>query len=194
MARRFLKTSRYLFGAGWFLLIFSTVWGAHWPVKKVKLEKSEPVFTSGFKSAVSRKNLLKLSRPNPFALPFAKPSTAVTAVETLKILALRVEFQKEVPDDPTTTGLGVFDRRTQQEFLTQEGHLVDPAPHDKKYFESHIQALDRYWQAVSNGKLKVTGEVWPPVDDSAYQLPHPQAYYGSPNLDSVIFQISKFFK
>ncbi len=178
------------------LCFFSGAWGAHWPVKKVKLEKPEPVAKPGFKSAISTKNLLKLSRPNLSALPFAKPSTAA-AVETLKILALRVEFQKEIPDDPTTTGSGVFDRRTPQEFLTQEGHLVDPAPHNKKYFESHIQALDRFYQAVSNGKLKVTGEVWPPVDDSAYQLPVPHAYYGSggPYADSaIVVQISRFFK
>jgi M6 family metalloprotease-like protein len=193
MVRRICKTSLWLFGTGWFLVVLSPVWGAHWPVKKVKLEKREPVAEPRFKSAVSAKNLLKLSRPNPGALPYARPTTAA-AVETLKILALRVEFQKEVPDDPTTTGLGVFDRRTQQEFLAQEGHLVDPAPHDKKYFESHIQALDRYWQAVSNGRLKWIGEVWPPADDSTYQLPYPLAFYGSPNRDSVIFQISKFFK
>lgn len=189
----FLKTSRYLFGAGWFLLALSAAWGSHWPVKKVKLEKREPAAGAGFKSAVSTKNLLKLSRPNPTALPFARPST-LAAVETLKILALRVEFQEEIPDDPTTTGLGIFDRRTQSDFLAQEGHLVDPAPHDKKYFESHVQALDRFWQAVSNGKLKIIGEVWPPADDSAYRLPHPQAYYGSPNFDSVLIQITKLFK
>jgi len=178
------------------LLISSAAWGAYWPIKKVKLEKREPVSAPGFRSAVSTKNLLKLSRSAPHALPFAKLSTAA-AVETLKILALRVEFQKETPDDPTTTGLGVFDRRTQQEFLTQEGHLVDPAPHGKKYFESHIQALDRFYQAVSNGKLKVTGEVWPPVDSGAYQLPVPHAYYGSggPYADSaIVVQISRFFK
>lgn len=196
MSSRFLKPSRLLFGAGWFLLVSSAAWGTHWPVKKVKLEKREPVSDRGFKSAVSTKNLLKLSRSAPHALPFAKLSTAA-AVETLKILALRVEFQKEAPDDPTTTGLGVFDRRTQPEFMTQEGHLVDPAPHNKKYFESHIQALDRFYQAVSNGKLKVTGEVWPPVDSGAYQLPVPHAYYGSggPYADSaIVIQISRFFK
>ncbi|MCI0405049.1 MAG: hypothetical protein L0209_03070, partial [candidate division Zixibacteria bacterium] len=195
-SRRFLKTSRFLFGAGWLLLFSSAAWSAHWPVKKVKLEKREPAAAPSFKSAVSTKNLLKLARPAPHALPFARPSTAA-AVETLKVLALRVEFQEEIPDDPTTTGLGIFDRRTQQEFLAQEGHLVDPAPHTKKYFESHIQALDRFYQAVSNGRLKITGEVWPPVDDSAYQLPVPQAYYGSggPYADSaIVVQISRFFK
>ncbi|HLG93346.1 MAG TPA: hypothetical protein VI546_00755, partial [candidate division Zixibacteria bacterium] len=196
MFHRFLKTSRWLFGAGWFLLISSSAWGGHWHVKKVKLEKREPVPAPEFKSAVSTKNLLQLSRPNPSALPFARSSTAA-AVETLKILALRVEFQEEIPDDPTTTGSGAFDRRTQQDFLTQEGHLVDPAPHDKEYFKSHIQALDRFYQAVSNGRLKVTGEVWPPVDSEAYQLPVAHAYYGSsgPYADSaIVVQISRFFK
>lgn len=114
----------------------------------------------------------------------------------MKILALRVEFQPALPED-SITGTGLFDRRTQQEFLTQEGHLVDPAPRDKKYFESHLRALDRFYQAVSNGKLKVTGEVWPPADSEAYRLPVRQAYYGSkgPYADSaIVVQISRFFK
>jgi len=194
MMRRFLKASRFFLGAGW-LWLFSTGWGVSWSVKKVKVERTAPAGAPEFKSGVSQKNLLKLSRPNPLGLPYPRVS-AVAAVETLKILALRVEFQKEVPDDPTTTGQGVLDRRTQAQFLAQEGHLVDPAPHTNKYFKSHIQALDRYYQAVSNGRLKLIGEVWPPGIDSAYQLPHPKAYYGSqgPFADSAVeIRILHFF-
>ncbi|MCI0329389.1 MAG: T9SS type A sorting domain-containing protein [candidate division Zixibacteria bacterium] len=196
MGGRFLKAGRFVLGAGW-LWLFSTASGTDWPVKKVKVERPAPAAVPEFKSGVSQKNLLKLSRPSPLGLPYPRLGTTAATPETLKILALRVEFQQEVPDDPTTTGLGVFDRRTQTEFLAQEGHLVDPAPHTKKYFESHLQALDRFYQAVSNGKLKLIGEVWPPTDAAAYQLPVTQAYYGSggPYADSgVIVQISRFFK
>ncbi len=197
------KAGRFILSIGWLLLLvvsgvelfFSAAWGADWPLKKVKLEKPEAPPAVGFHSSVSKKNLLKLTRLSPSGLPFARLSTAAP-VETLKVLALRVEFQKEVPDDPSTTGLGVFDRRTKQQFLAAEGHLVDPAPHNKKYFESHLEALDRFYQAVSNGRVKVIGDVWPPVDSEVYQLPYPLAYYDLAGCNSnscVVGQISRFF-
>lgn len=197
------KAGRLLMGAGWLLILVvsgaepfsAAVYGAEWPLKKVKLEKKQEPAAPEFKSGISQRNLLKLSRPSPVSLPFARVSTA--AADTLRILALRVEFQKETPDDPTTTGRGVFDRRTQQQYFAQEGHLVDPTPHDKKYFESHLEALDRFYEAVSNGKLKLASEVWPPVDSAAYQLPNLHNYYGSggPYADSaIVVQISRFFQ
>lgn len=138
---------------------------------------------------------MKLVRSTPFGLPYARVSTAA-AVETLRVLALRVEFQPALAGDSVSTS-GLFDRRTRQQFLAQEGHLVDPAPHTLKYFESHLAALDRYYQAVSNGKVKIIGDVWPKVDSASYRLPVRQAYYGSkgPYADSgVIVEISHFFR
>jgi len=188
------KTGRLLFGVGW-LLLFSTAGSADWPLKKVKIDRPKAPSAEAFQSSVSKKNLLNLTRLAPAGLPLSRPSTAAQA-ETLKILALRVEFQPALPGD-SITGSGLFDRRTQPQFLAAERHLVDPAPHNKKYFESHLEALDRFYQSVSNGNLKLDGEVWPPVDSEAYRLPVRQAYYGTrgPFADStIVFQISQFFK
>ena len=146
---------------------------------------NRPIHEYGFKSDVSVRNLLRLERETPFSLPrFSKPSSAQT--KTLKILAIRVEFQDEMPDDPRTTGSGLFDMRTQDEFLEQEGHLIDPSPHDTLFFLTHIKALHNYWWTVSNGQLSLEGEVFPKHGSLAYRLPYPMVHYGAPDSSLAV--------
>jgi M6 family metalloprotease-like protein len=146
---------------------------------------TEPICRSGLKSDVSIRNLLQLERETPFALPRLSKLTPVQT-KTLKILAIRVEFQEEIPDDPRTTGNGLFDMRTQDEFFEQEGHLIDPSPHDTLFFEKHIEALNNYWWTVSNGRLALEGEVFPKAETLAYQLPYPMVYYGAPDSSLAV--------
>jgi M6 family metalloprotease-like protein len=188
-----------------FLLIFCLTaqgWGSSekiLPVKKVTqpqlIEKSFVNHQSkGFKSDVSQKNLLNLKREHPCSLPIlAKPSISYT--ETLKILGIRVEFQEEIPDDPKTTGNGLFDMRSQEKFLQDEGHAIDPSPHDTLYFKKHILALNNYWWTVSKGKLAIDGEIYPKSETLAYCLPHPMSYYGAPDssLSGKVEMLRRFF-
>jgi M6 family metalloprotease-like protein len=122
----------------------------------------------------SQKNLLGLERDNEFGLP----KTSLQAERVLKMLAIRVEFVAEDPDDPSTTGNGTFDMRDSGAFHTEHGHLFDAAPHDSAYFGKHIEALSRYWHTVSNGKVSIVGTVYPPGSQPAYKLPHMMAHYG----------------
>ena len=67
--------------------------------------------------------------------------------QDLKILALRVDFIAD--NHEGTTGNGKF-------LLSNQGnecgnYTVDPAPHDKSYFESQLIAFDNYFRAVSKG-------------------------------------------
>ena len=148
----------------------------------------------GFKSDVSQKNLLNLTREHPFSLPFlAKPGILPT--KTLKILGIRVEFQEEDPDDPRTTGNGLFDMRTQDQFFEDEGHRIDPSPHDTLYFKRHIDALHNYWYTVSESRLALNGEVFPKSESLAYRLPYPMAHYGAPDstLAGKVEMLIRFF-
>lgn len=141
-----------------------------------------------FKSSVSDKNLLHLERETPFGLP--KLTGRATQVDTVHVLAIRVEFQFENPDDSTTTGRGLFDRSAPGQ------SLIDPPPHGRLYFQAHLRALANYWRAVSNGKLEIVGDVFPTAELQAYQLPVTMAYYGSkgPWKDSSITaQLGHFF-
>jgi M6 family metalloprotease-like protein len=159
-----------------------------------KERTTQPISNLGFKSDVSRRNLLQLERETPFSLPrLFKPTLMLT--KTLRILAIRVEFQEEVPDDPQTTGNGLFDMRTSDDFLKQEGHLIDPSPHDTLFFAKHIEALDNYWGTVSNGQLTLEGEVFPKHESLAYRLPYPMAHYGAPDssLSGKIEMLRQFF-
>jgi M6 family metalloprotease-like protein len=169
------------------------------PVKKVTqpqlIEKSFVNHQGkGFKSDVSQKNLLNLKREHPFSLPvLAKPHISYT--ETLKVLGIRVEFQEEIPDDPKTTGNGLFDMRTQEKFLQDEGHAIDPSPHDTLYFKKHISALHNYWWTVSKGELAIEGEIYPKSETLAYRLPHSMSYYGAPDssLSGKVEMLRQFF-
>jgi M6 family metalloprotease-like protein len=147
-------------------------------VQKLKEPKREK--TIDFKSAVSNRNLLNLERKTPFSLPYlAKGSIAP---RTIKILAIRVQFKKEIPDDPATTGNGWFDLRSYEQFYLEEEHIIDPTPHNRQYFETHIQALGNYWNIVSRGKIQLEFDVYP-KGDTAYTLPYTMSHYGS--IDST---------
>ncbi len=135
-----------------------------------------------FNSAVSQKNLLGLKRKSLHSLP--DPSSISTQPITIRILAVRVAFLQEIPDDPTTTGDGTFDFRSFDQFVTEEGHEIDPSPHNKEYFEAHLQALKNYWETVSEGKLNIVFDVFPATSDIVYELPESMAHYGSQRPDS----------
>ena len=65
-------------------------------------------------SMVSQKNLLNLQRETQFSLPKSKngrPIGLEVQSDTLRLLALKIEFETEDPDDPTTTGNGNFEDR-----------------------------------------------------------------------------------
>ncbi|MCJ7497494.1 MAG: hypothetical protein MUO78_05100, partial [candidate division Zixibacteria bacterium] len=111
-----------------------------------QLQEAKPEFIS----QVSQKNLLGLKRKGKFALPtleetYPQGTKLGVAVETLKVLGIRVEFEKEVLDDPKTTGDGLFDRRTYQEHYAQDSNIIDSPPHYRKYFLAHLRALYNYW-------------------------------------------------
>ncbi|OQX96069.1 hypothetical protein B6I21_02150 [candidate division KSB1 bacterium 4572_119] len=99
--------------------------------------------------------------------------------ETLKVLALRVQFQKD--NDRHTTGNGWFD-------MTQPDSLIlNSPPHGNQYFSSQLLALKHYYESVSNGKLilDITEEagnttVYPQPEDSVWTLSQPMDYY-NPN-------------
>lgn len=128
---------------------------------------------------VSRSNILQLDRPYPGALPSLRKGLplGVAQVDTLTVLGLRVEFEYENPDNPLTTGRGVFDMRTYNQFLIEEEHYIDPTPHNGVYFAAHLKALSNYWHEMSGHSLLLQYEVWPPGGDSTYQLTRTIAEY-----------------
>ena len=67
--------------------------------------------------------------------------SAVQAVETWRILALRADFPAESPDELSTTGTGGFDLRSLAEALPDYRFPYDTPPHDRAYFEQHLEDI-----------------------------------------------------
>jgi M6 family metalloprotease-like protein len=76
--------------------------------------------------------------------------------DTLKILAIMVNFQQDA--DGTTSGNGKFGTIYSQNYGND---ILDPLPHDKNYFESHLHFVQNYFAKVSKGKLSIEYNVLP---------------------------------
>ena len=106
--------------------------------------------------------------------------SATTAAEAeWRVLALRVDFPRESPDELTTTGVGAFDLRSASEAAEDYALPYDLPPHDRAYFERHLTALARYYEVVSAGRVAISAEVFPRAARQAYALPQSMLHYGN---------------
>ena len=88
-------------------------------------------------------------------LPEAEVNS-VLADDTVKILAVMVSFKQD--QDGTTFGNGKFGSIYTENYGND---ILDPLPHDKPYFESHLQFVKNYFEKVSKGKLTIEYTVLP---------------------------------
>lgn len=96
-----------------------------------------------------------------------------------RILALRVSFPPEIPDNPTTSGNGAFDVRAFADARDSLAYPFDAPPHDRAYFEAHLQALSNYYREVSGGKVQIEYDVYPRDPTGSYVLQTPLIEYGN---------------
>ena len=101
-------------------------------------------------------------------------------IQTIHICAIRVEFQED--NNELTTGNGKFMIDT----VTTDPFAIDPAPHNRLYFQDQLKAAANYFNNVSNGKVTITGDVFPQVENDAYQLPEQMGYYNPNTTESEI--------
>ena len=78
------------------------------------------------------------------------------AIDTLKILAIMVNFQED--RDGATFGNGKFGSIYSADYGIT---ILDPLPHDAQYFEDHLLFVRNYFQKVSNNKLFIEFTVLP---------------------------------
>jgi M6 family metalloprotease-like protein len=98
----------------------------------------------------------QLQRTTPFA----------GVPDTVRVLGLRVDFQTDRLGTQTTTLDGRFDLRSD----TTLAIPVDPPPHNREFFLSHLEALSRYWRFTSYGNLVIEYDVYPKNDTLTYRL------------------------
>ncbi|HXS83351.1 MAG TPA: hypothetical protein VN896_11615, partial [Methylomirabilota bacterium] len=47
---------------------------------------------------------------------------------------------------------------------------VDMPPHNRTFYRKHAEALERYYDVMSYGRVRVETDVWPAAEDSAFHL------------------------
>lgn len=85
--------------------------------------------------------------------------------DTLRVAFIRVDFLTD-RDGGQSTGNGRFDLTPPDPNAVP----IDRAPHNRTFYQRHLDALSRYYDAQSYGRLVVTGDVWPAEEDSAYHV------------------------
>ena len=98
--------------------------------------------------------------------------------QSWRIVVLRADFPLEDPDEATTSGTGQFDLRDLSQALADYRFPYETPPHDRPYFERHMEALARYYRVVSEGMIEIDYAVFPRRRD-AYRLPIPALIYGN---------------
>ncbi|WP_069130331.1 T9SS-dependent M6-like inactivated metalloprotease [Rhodohalobacter halophilus] len=105
----------------------------------------------------------------------------------LKILAVMVEFQPD--ENPYTSGNGTFDDGAVS-YLENPGTNIDALPHNRQYFEAHLEFTKNYFQRMSDGKLIIEYFVLPEI----VRLPKEMAEYSpigpEPDL-SILSELTK---
>jgi hypothetical protein len=82
----------------------------------------------------------------------------IASSDTLKILAVMVDFQED--NDPNTYGTGKFGSIYTQSYADT---ILDPLPFDLNYFSNHLEFAKNYFKKVSGGKLNITYNILPQV-------------------------------
>ena len=110
--------------------------------------------------------------------------------DTVRVIGIRVEFDTDRLGTQTTTPDGKFDLRDGSAL----GIVIDPPPHNRSFFLSHLQAMSRYWRDMSYGNLVVEYDVYPKAENAAYRLGD-TGDYGPWTLGQASYdEAQRFFK
>lgn len=105
--------------------------------------------------------------------------------DTLKILAVMVNFQED--KDEATFGNGKFGTIYTQSYGLS---IIDPLPHDRQYFNAHLQFAENYFEKVSNGKQKISYYVLP----DTFSVSKTMRNYSPPSNSNDFTSLADFSK
>jgi M6 family metalloprotease-like protein len=145
---------------------------------------------------LSKSQLVETARDHQWSINFDKKSTP----DTINIIALRVQFKKDVSS--LTTGDGRFftldnlrngDLDEYNDYTAKPDTIYkfDKLPHDSLYFSNQLEMVKSYYKKVSRGKLILTSSIFPSNNTSdkaaGYEVPLPLTSYspgGKKNKES----------
>jgi len=103
-----------------------------------------------------RASLESITSVDTAGAPFSFP-------DTIHVAFIRIDFARDRGGD-ASTGDGHFD-------LSRPGPSalpIDRPPHNRTFYLDHLEALRRYYDAQSYGRVVVVGDVWPRTPNGAY--------------------------
>ncbi len=110
------------------------------------------------------------------AISEAEPlmSGTLNATGVLNVVAIMVEFQPD--SNRLTSGTGVFGPNGMEGLpylRNADNFTVEPLPHNKAYFEAHLEFAKNYYEKASDGKLSIQYQILPDI----YRLPNKMENY-----------------
>lgn len=96
----------------------------------------------------------------PVSIDSNHASLANTVEGTLQVIAVMAEFQPD--ENRFTSGNGTFGPGSIP-YLENPGTNIDALPHNREYFESHLEFAKNYFEKMSNGMLIINYHVLPDV-------------------------------
>jgi M6 family metalloprotease-like protein len=113
---------------------------------------------------------------------------AVSGIDTLRAVLIRVSFLSDRDDELSTLASdGDFN-------LRHDDVIVDPPPHDRRYFNSHMLGLRNYIWFQSNGKVELEWVVLPEGLSESYKLTDPADYGPGLSGSWTTEKLVQFFK
>ncbi len=97
-----------------------------------------------------------------------KAQKAFTGVDTLKVLIVRIGFEENRDPHLTTVAPGGDFNYVPPE--NPDDLYVDPPPHNRDFYQSHLLGLSEYYKFQSGGRLFIEGTVLPEEQEASYKL------------------------
>jgi hypothetical protein len=152
-------------------------------------------FPSLFKSA-STQRLVETARDHNWSINFTK----LKPIDTLHIIAIRVEFNNGEKDSSVlTTGDGTFGIRKMgdipeyRRYRDDTTYRYDRLPHDSIYFAHQFDAMRNYFRKVSHRKLSLQYSIFPAVPgEQGYHVSHTMNWY-SPGVKKKLETWDEFY-
>ena len=95
----------------------------------------------------------------------AEDPQATGAPVTLRVAFLRIDFAND-RGGGASTGNGRFDLSGPDTLAPP----IDRPPHNRTFYQKHLEALARYYDVQTYGRVVIEGEVWPSAEDDAYTM------------------------
>src|SRR5262245_55152824 len=101
----------------------------------------------------------------PTGAAAVEASAALGPPDTVRVAFIRIDFLADRAGRQPT-GDGLFDRSGPDTTIPP----IDRPPHDRHFYLQHLEALRRYYDAESYGRVVVEGDVWPRSPGAAYSV------------------------